>query len=348
MFNLSRYLVLLLLLAVSGVLHAADGAELFRRHCAVCHGDHGEGGVGVPLALPDFQRQVSDTFLKRTIRYGRPGRVMPAFSSLSDEEINALVAQVRSFVDVKAPVYEQQHISGNAERGKQLFAQNCARCHGSEGKGGQGTGVTFSRPRDLPVIPPGLNNPGFLRSASDEMIKHTLEQGREGTPMPSFSKQGLSDQQLNDIVAYVRSFQQHPAHPHGTDVAGEPLTLSYESPYGVEETVAAVKRAAVGKNFRLIRVQKLNQGLVEAGKENPKQVIVYFCNFQMLNNALAIDPRVGLFLPCRVTVAERDGKVSVYAINPKRLSYLFNNSELNTMCDDMYNTYVSILEEATL
>ena len=40
--------------------------------------------------------------------------------------------------------------------------------------GGKGTGVTFSRKRDLPVIAPALNNVGFLASASDNMIKDTI------------------------------------------------------------------------------------------------------------------------------------------------------------------------------
>jgi cytochrome c oxidase cbb3-type subunit 3 len=46
--------------------------------------------------------------------------------------------------------------------------------------------VTFSRRRDLPFIAPTLNNAGFLATASDDMIRHTLRHGREGTPMRYF------------------------------------------------------------------------------------------------------------------------------------------------------------------
>lgn len=122
----------------------------------------------------------------------------------------------------------------------------------------------------------------------------------------------------------------------------------YDSPFDFDKTIAKVKQAAIGMNFRIIRVQKMEDGLMPKGKENPKQVIVYFCNFQLLNRALAVDPRVGLFLPCRVTVVERQGKVQLYAINPKRLSVLFNNNELNKLCSGMSETYITILEEATL
>ena len=192
-----------------------------------------------------------------------------------------------------------------------------------------------------------MNNSGFLTAASDQLIKAAIVNGREGTPMPSFRKQGLSDQDINDIVSYVRSFEQQPdPNPVGDnkDVAA---TISYDSPYTVEETVTALQRAAIGRNFRIIRTQKLEDGLFTEAEQDAGQVIVYFCNFDLVNRALAIDPRVGLFLPCRVTVVEQEDGVKVMAINPKRLAYLFNNAELNRLCEEMTRTYNEIIEEAT-
>ncbi len=325
-----------------------DGAQLFARNCAACHGSNGNGGVGVPLALPDFQNGIDDNFLIKTIRVGRPGRVMPAFTQLSDAEVKAIVAHIRTWVPQK-PFHARMKSKGNAKHGAELFAQRCAVCHGAQGGGGHGTGVTFSRPRDLPIIAPAINNPGFLAAASNDMLKATLMHGREGTPMVSFTKQGLSEQDIEDIVAHVRGFEKQKIVDVVKQAEGEPDVIVSESPFSLQETVEAIKRAAVGKNFRIIRVQEVDQGMVDAGKENPKQIIIYFCNFEFLNHALAVDPRVGMFLPCRVTAVEgKDGKVTVYAINPKNLSRLFNNAELDKMCTEMFNLYTSIVEEATL
>ena len=347
--RLYMYWLMLLLFALAGAAQAApDGAQLFARNCAVCHGENGNGGVGVPLALPDFQYSVPDSYLAKTIRLGRPGRVMPAFTNLSDAEVQALVKYIRTWAPGKPVGLSDAPVKGNVEHGKQLFAQHCAACHGANGQGGAGTGVTFSRPRNLPIMPPALNNPGFLAAAPDQMIKATLMNGREGTPMVSFRKHGMSEQDIDDVVAYVRSFQQHPLPSAQPLSESESPTLVYDSPYDLQTTIDNVKRAAVGRNFRLIRIQYLDQGLVPAGKENKHQVIIYFCNFDFLDKALAVDPRVGLFLPCRVTAVERDGKVQVISMNPKSLSHLFNNNELNRMCDEMYQTYKNILEEATL
>ena len=345
-----RTLVMMLLLLASSALTAApDGARLYTLHCAACHGSEGRGGVGVPIALPTFLSTVSDDFLFHTIRSGRPGRVMPAFTDLSDAQVRAIVAHLRSWVPDSQPAvtHGDERVKGNAGHGKQLFAQYCAACHGANGEGGHGTGVTFSRPRELPVMPPALNNRGFLNAASDMMIKQTLMQGREGTPMVSFLAQGLKERDINDIVAYVRSFETNPItwKPPSED---EPPILEMVSPYSIEETVENLKRAIVGKNFVVVRIQTLDNGFVPEADENHHQVIVYFCNFGFINQALSLDPRIGLFMPCRVTVVEQNGVVKVMSINPKYQSRLFNNEELDRPCDEITEMYKGILEEATI
>jgi cytochrome c oxidase cbb3-type subunit 3 len=49
-----------------------------------------------------------------------------------------------------------------------------------------------------------------------------------------------------------------------------------------------------------------------------------------------------------VTIVEREGKVQIMSINPRRLSALYNNAELDKACDEMHTVYEAILEEATL
>ena len=333
------------LLASASLQAETNGKQLYSTHCSACHGANGDGGVGVPLALPDFQYGVTNDYLSKTIRLGRPGRIMPAFTKLNNKEIKAIVKHIRSWAPGKPFKYSNKKINGNVKHGKEIYAKSCAACHGATGQGGKGTGVTFSRPRDLPVIAPALNNPGFLASAPDLMIKTVLMNGREGTPMVSFLKQGLSEKDIDDVVTYVRSFENSARVKKARE--NETPYISYESPNSLEETITNVIKAAVGKNFRIIREQYLNEGLVKEGKENKKQMMVYFCNFDFLNRALAIDPRVGLFLPCRLTVTEKNGKVTVSSINPLYMSSFFNNEELDKLCEEMHQVYTDIIEEST-
>jgi len=329
---------------------APHGDELYATHCSSCHGSDGMGGVGVPIALPAFLNSVPNEYLEKTIRLGRPGRIMPAFETLSDAQVSAIVKYVRSWSNKPAPVENSVSIKGDSKHGNQLYVKHCEQCHGENGSGGNGTGVTFSRKRDLPIIAPALNNTGFLESASDVMIRDTIIFGREGTPMTPMLVAGLSEDDVDDVVSYIRSFEESAAalKQNLNKNNDEPPLIVVDSPYGLEETIENLKQAIADQNFTLIRTDYLEHGLVEKGKENKKQVVLHFCNFDFLFEALAIDPRIGMFLPCRVTVIERDGKVQLSTINPKRLSKLFNNYELDESCNAMYEVYRAVLEDATL
>jgi cytochrome c oxidase cbb3-type subunit 3 len=343
-----RLIFIVLAFLSAAVYGAPDGAGLYVRHCAVCHGEKGVGGVGTPLALPSFLESVEDDFLRKTIRHGRPGRVMPAFSRLSDAQLDALVGHIRGWSGKPAPEFSSSPIKGDIAHGRELYAVHCADCHGENGEGGHGTGVTYSRPRDLPIIAPGLNNAGFLTAAKDEMLRYTLVHGRSGTPMDPMQEEGLSEQDINDVVAFIRSFEDG-LQPDDAVVKAVPApVIEVESSYTLEETVENLKQSIAGENFLLIRTDFLEFGLVEEGKENPNEVILHFCNFNFLFKALAVDPRVGLFLPCRVTVVERDGKVMVSTINPLYLSGMFNNAELTEYCTEMHEVYLNLIEDATL
>lgn len=349
-----RYLRCALLLfglglaSLAGASAVSDGERLYTQHCAACHGSQGKGGVGVPLALPDFLAQADDDYLRKTIRLGRPGRVMPAFAQLSNAEVNATVSYLRTLAPAAANPVVVKAKPGNAVRGAKLYETRCTACHGTHGEGGHGTGMTFSRPRDLPILAPALNNPGFLKAASDDFIKTVLTHGRRGTPMQSFLKQGLKERDIDDIVAHVRGFAAQPPPASAKVLESESAVIVRESSYGIEQTVDKLKTAFSGANMRVIRAVPYDEGIVEKGRENPKRYIVDACDFNFLNKALAVDPRVGLFLPCRVTVAEHQGKVLVLTINPKRLSAIFNNAELNELCEQMHKIYTEIIEETVL
>jgi mono/diheme cytochrome c family protein len=86
-----------------GASAPADAAALFGRHCATCHGKDGRAKTfkakfnhARDLTDADWQAQASDERLFNSITAGR-GKKMPAFAKkLSKEQIESLVAYVRS------------------------------------------------------------------------------------------------------------------------------------------------------------------------------------------------------------------------------------------------------------
>lgn len=340
---------LVLGLGVSPASAGPNGEKLYQRHCVVCHDEQGLGGIGLPLTgskADDF----TDDYLFKTIRYGRPGRVMPAFDFLSDAQVDAIVSYVKSWRGKGGQILETSRpITGNADTGADVFARACASCHGSDGRSeGVGTGVTLSRQRQFEVVPPALNNSGFLASASDAWIRRTIEHGRVGTVMPSKQALGLSDQDVNDVIAYLRSLQQQVKEQQELS-DNEPPTLVFASPYDFDTTVVNLKESLKGSNFRYFPDRFLEQGLAPESLINKRQLSLRFCNFSMLYKMLNIDPRLGVILPCRVTVVEQaSGEVAIYLMNMKTVATMFNNDQLLSFARQMHDVLLELIEEATM
>jgi len=338
----STIIILILgMLAAEGIYAAPDGEQLYSEHCIACHGTHGAGGIGLPL-IAQTLGSVTDDYLYKTVRYGRPGRIMPAYPTLSDAQVAALIAYLRSW----APQQEiiTKAATGEAGSGETLYAKHCIACHGKDGSGGDGTGVTFSRPRSFGIMPPALNNPGFLKAASDSVIRHTITRGRLDTEMPAFSDL-LSAQEIDDIILYIRAFeeQQKPT----ASVKG-PASLIFASPYDFETTVQRVREALKGNNFRVFGDRYLEQGLSDFEDQHNRNTRIRFCNFENLYGMLGIDPRLGILLPCGLTVVENDDKsVDLIAMNVNAIASVFNNEQLTVLSEAMLEAILLVVEEAT-
>ena len=94
---------------------------------------------------------------------------------------------------------------------KVLYAQNCAGCHGPEGKGGAAL---------------SLADPVFLAITDDSVIRRIAAKGMPGTPMPAFAETSggmLSDKQIDALVHGIRSWAK-------TDGLDQQVSLpSYEA-----------------------------------------------------------------------------------------------------------------------
>lgn len=179
---------------------ASRGKSTYLSTCAGCHQPNGEGKAGLAPSLTDqdFLALASDAFIRTTVKRGRPGTNMISFSFLKDNQVNDIIAYLRSFQQQKNRKFNRKwKATGNRKNGQQWYQSVCGQCHGMSGKGylmgGSGTGI-------------GLN--GFLSVASDGYIKQVLISGREGTPMRAFGGPNglaqLPDQAMNDIIVYLR------------------------------------------------------------------------------------------------------------------------------------------------
>lgn len=173
----------------------AAGKTLFGDNCAPCHGAGGQGAHGYPNLnddvwlwggkLSDIQRTITvgirstspDTRQSQMPAFGRDGMLKPA-------EIDDLTEYV-------------VHLSGrpaNARavtRATKLFADNCAMCHGADGKGNRSMGA------------PNLTDNEWLYGPNREDIADQIIYGHGGE-MPTWGGR-LSPEEIKALAVYVHN-----------------------------------------------------------------------------------------------------------------------------------------------
>jgi cytochrome c553 len=178
------------------------GQNTFSNMCVACHQPEGIGKTGLAPSISnrDFLATASDDFIRKTIRLGRPGTPMVAWSMLSDQQVSGIIAYLRAFpVTIPVEVNVDPAVShrGDPVRGKATFEVYCASCHGEAGLGYAAGGSG-----------PGIGLSGFLDVASDDFIMQTAKLGRVGTAMkPMVGPAGvanLEDSDIQDVISYLR------------------------------------------------------------------------------------------------------------------------------------------------
>ena len=175
----------------------AVGRAAFGDNCAPCHGSGGVGGKGYPSLVDDEWLWGGDvatiqTTLKHGIRWTndpdtRIGDMM-AFGktgTLKKEEIDTVVDYVLSLA--KLPGGEKF----DEAKAKDLFATNCASCHGDDAKGNKDLGA------------PSLVDQIWLYGSRRADLIETVTNGRAGV-MPAWAGR-LDDVTIKSLAVYVNS-----------------------------------------------------------------------------------------------------------------------------------------------
>ncbi|NOH01816.1 MAG: cytochrome c [Chloroflexi bacterium] len=120
--------------------------------------------------------------------------------------------------DAVAYIWESNTTKGSLANGKQLYAQNCAACHGENGAGdgvfaddlaqaGEESMQTMSGAMDMTMqTPVDFTNPARMLGASPALLQGKILRGGMGTGMPMWGAIFTEDQ-IWDLVAYIYSFQ---------------------------------------------------------------------------------------------------------------------------------------------
>lgn len=218
---------------------AEHGGEVFRTYCAQCHGLEGKGdGPAAPgldprpaklteMALDELELQ----YLYELIFYGGKAvgksTLMPDWgATLTTPQIADVIAYLRTTFDEpaaataggtcpqprstpKAPteIYERENplepTEQNLAAGRALYEQKakpltCQKCHGAKGDGQGPLAAGYSLP------PRNFTCAETMREIPEGQLFWVIRNGITKAGMPPY--RGLSDEQVWQLVLYLRSF----------------------------------------------------------------------------------------------------------------------------------------------
>ncbi|MGE3179900.1 MAG: c-type cytochrome [Vicinamibacterales bacterium] len=218
------------------------GMGLFRARCADCHGIDAKGIRGPDLTQV-WNSGRSDEGLFQTLRTGVLGTEMPAVGDRTpDDEVWKILAYLRTVAAAPA-----NNVPGDAQKGERIFRIQCSSCHrNAQGRGGRLgpdlSRVGISRARAVVVrrirgavedsltgfepvtitTKDGQTITGVKKN--EDMFSVQIMDSRERiqgyvrsdvrqventkqSAMPAFPPERLSENDLNDLLAYLSTFK---------------------------------------------------------------------------------------------------------------------------------------------
>ncbi|HWD42215.1 MAG TPA: c-type cytochrome [Actinomycetota bacterium] len=194
----------------------ARGRELYQTACASCHGPDPAGASYYPQ-VPSLADTGGAAAVNWAVRTGRMpwkdnkgpaiGRGKPRFN---DEDIHALVVYIGKAVG-DAQIPDVDPARGDLQRGRALYGQACAACHGMNGAGaalgGENIAVSLQDVHPQDVAEAIKIGPGQMP------VGGGLADYEFGT--------AKSQQQVDDIAAYVESLRTTPYNEGGAPIGGK-------------------------------------------------------------------------------------------------------------------------------
>ena len=232
---------------LAGDAKAIDaGKNIYRGRCGVCHGIDAKGYRGSDLTTGDWVHGGSDVQIFRTIARGVPGTEMPGHVNMSEEEVWMVIAYLRTLSTPGAPAVERGDVARGEQLYQAKNKGNCAQCHMIDGRGGR-LGPNLSRigaSRSVAALEREIRRPGEVIPVGFETVTVVMPDGRkirglrknedtfsiqimtgaedlrsffkrdvkdvvaeEQSLMPAFGPDRLSDDELTDLVRYLRSLR---------------------------------------------------------------------------------------------------------------------------------------------
>lgn len=226
------------------------GEVVYRKACAACHGERGDGMGPASMYLEPRPRDFTsgafkfrstpngelptDADLVRIVAEGVPGTQMPAWRRvLTQREIADVVAYLKGFSEdfqdgapEALPVPEPPEAGPAAVfEGRMVYMlMECWACHGGKGRGDGKSGKTLDDDWGRKIRPWNLTLHRYKAGNDPKSLYRTFSTGLNGTPMPAYALDGflIAGDAAVDPAKYAEAYSAADVEQLKEWLAGQP------------------------------------------------------------------------------------------------------------------------------
>ena len=116
----------------------------------------------------------------------------------------------------------------------------------------------------------------------------------------------------------------------------------------VSEAAAALQAAVQANHFGVMQVHNLKDTMMKKGVEFGHECLIFeVCQPQQAKKVLEQNMSVSTALPCRISIYHEGGKTNLATLKPTVLLKMFNAPQLEPVAQEVEDTIIKIMKEAT-
>ena len=113
-----------------------------------------------------------------------------------------------------------------------------------------------------------------------------------------------------------------------------------------DEAVNAVEEETKTAGFRVLHTHDVAATLAEKNFQIEPLKIIEICNAKSAYTVLKADVKIGLCLPCKINVYQKDGKTFISGMRPTILPQFFPNADLGNLPEEIDAVMREIIDES--
>lgn len=126
----------------------------------------------------------------------------------------------------------------------------------------------------------------------------------------------------------------------------KPIGFELYSPFGMEETIEKITELLQQNGFGILTRIDIHEKIFQkTGNQMEPYVVLGACNPGFSHQLLKQDLRVGVFLPCNVTVFQENGKTRMIIQDPGYIGESFEKPEMREIAGKVREILAGVTEE---